>query len=317
MHIFITGGAGFIGSHLAEYLLSINYTVTVFDNLTTGKKENIQEFVGHPNFNFIFGDILDYDLLLQSTKNADCICHQAALVSVPKSINDPLLCHNLNVNGFLNLLLCAKQNNIKRIVYASSSAVYGDNQLSYKIEEQIGKHMSPYAVTKFIDEIYAKMFYDIYNIECIGLRYFNVFGPKQDPNGPYAAVIPKFILNIKNGIDSIINGDGSQTRDFVFVDNVVHANFLALTTNNNECFGQVFNIGSGHKITILELFNLINLNTTSITSNKEICSPIFGPERIGDILHSCADISKAQNYLNYIPSIDLKNGLLKTINFYI
>lgn len=310
MFILVTGGAGFIGSNIVEYLLNNHHKVRVIDNLVTGNKNNLTDFITNPNFEFIYGDITNLENLRNVCKNIDLICHQAAIGSVPGSINDPLSSHNSNINGFLNLLLVAKENGIKRIVYASSSAVYGDDNIIPKIENSIGKQLSPYAITKYVNELYARIFTELYDMECIGLRYFNVFGPKQDPNGPYAAVIPKFISCLKNGDRPIINGDGSYTRDFTYVKNIVEANYLALTTNNKLCYGTVFNIGAGIKISILEMFNIIK---KELESNIE---PIYGEYRIGDIPHSNADISKAKNILGYNPNISFEDGIKETLEYY-
>ncbi len=306
--VLITGGAGFIGSHIVKYLLEQNVKkIRVLDNLSTGKMDNIQNFIN--NIEFIYGDISNLEICRKAVNNIDIICHQAALGSVPRSVDDPLLSHISNVNGFLNILIAAKENNIKRIVYASSSSVYGDDNNLPKTEELIGNVLSPYAATKKIDEIYAGVFTKCYNMEIIGLRYFNVFGPNQDPNGVYAAVIPKFINLINNNISPIINGDGSFSRDFTYVDNVVNANLLAMTTNNQEAFGNVFNIGTGGNITILELFNIIKREL------KTDINPIFGEERQGDISHSHANINKAKYILNYEPIITFNEGIIKTIKF--
>ncbi len=285
--------------------------VRVLDNLCTGKIENIQEMLNnYTNIEFMYGDISNLENCRNAVKNIDIICHQAALGSVPRSVNDPLSTHISNVNGFLNILIAAKEVGIKRVVYASSSSVYGDDTRLPKTEENIGNVLSPYAATKKIDEIYGGVFTKCYSMECIGLRYFNVFGPKQDPNGPYAAVIPKFISSLKNGIRPTINGDGLYSRDFTYVDNVVQANYLALTTQNSNSFGQIFNIGAGGRITILEMFNTIK-NTLGYD-----LEPVFGPSRVGDIPHSNADISKASNMLGYNPKVSFEQGIIKTINYY-
>ena len=310
MKVLLTGGAGFIGSHLCDYLLENGYEVRVIDNLITGNKKNIEHHFNNKNFDFCYGDITNLETIRKVLDGIDIICHQAALGSVPRSVEDPLSSHNANVNGFLNILLAAKEKNIKRIVYASSSSVYGDEQELPKIENKIGKQLSPYAITKYIDELYAKNFTELYNMECIGLRYFNVFGPRQDPNGAYAAVIPKFITSLKNNKQPIINGDGSYSRDFTYVKNVIEANYLALTTTNNKCFGQVFNIGAGGRITILEMFNSIkNILNLDI-------KPILGENRKGDIPHSNANINKASEFLGYNPKISFNEGIKLTIDYY-
>lgn len=310
--ILITGGAGFIGSNILEYLINQDIKIIrILDNLSTGNKNNIQTFLDkNKNIEFLQGDISNLDICREAVKNIDIICHQAALGSVPRSLDDPLMTHISNVNGFLNILIAAKEAGIKRIVYASSSSVYGDDDTLPKNEKITGEVLSPYAATKAIDEIYANVFSKCYGMECIGLRYFNVFGPKQDPNGQYAAVIPKFITLVKNNESPVINGDGSFSRDFTYVENVVMANYLAMTTENKECFGTVLNIGAGGRITIIGLINIIK---EILNSDVEL---LYKEERKGDIPHSNADISKAKNLLNYKPKIDFYDGIKKTIDFY-
>lgn len=304
LNFLVTGGAGFIGSNIVQYLVDNNAKyIKIIDNLSTGKIDNIKPFLNNSNLEFVYGDITNYAFCLNVTCNIDIICHQAALVSVNKSINEPLDFHNTNVTGFINILEAARNNNIKRIVYASSSSVYGNDKQIQKKENIIGNQLSPYGVTKYIDELYANIYTKLYNMQCIGLRYFNVFGPKQNLNGQYAAVIPTFIDNIVRNIQPIIYGDGSNTRDFTFVKNIVLANIQAMLTNNELCFGQVFNIGCGSSISILKLFKIINKKL-----NKNI-KPIFHKQRIGDIKDSLADISKAKYLLNYKPVIDLNDGL--------
>ena len=312
LNILITGGAGFIGSNILETLLKKGAkSVRILDNLVTGKMENIEFLLDmYNNLEFMYGDISDLESCRKAVKGIDVICHQAALGSVPRSIKDPLQSHISNVNGFLNILIAAKEEGIKRIVYASSSSVYGDCPLLPKIEDNTGNVLSPYAATKAIDQIYAGVFTRCYGMECIGLIYFNIFGPRQDPNGEYAAVIPKFIKLMKNGKQPTINGDGSFSRDFTYVDNTIQANILALTTKNKECFGEVFNIGAGGQITLLELIEVIK---TELNSNIE---PILGQNRPGDIPHSNADISKAKNMLGYNPKISFNEGMKKLITYY-
>jgi UDP-N-acetylglucosamine 4-epimerase len=310
--ILITGGAGFIGSNLVEQLLKMEIKlVRVLDNLSTGKIENIRKFMENDNFEFINGDINDKEIVLKAMKGIDIICHQAALGSVPRSIDLPYNTHNTNVNGFFNILLCAKEIGIKRVVYASSSSVYGDDTTLPKTEDNIGKQLSPYAVSKYVDELYGQVFTRCYNMECIGLRYFNIFGPKQDPNGQYAAVIPKFIDLIKNKKSPVINGDGSFSRDFTFVQNAINANILAMTTQNEKAFGSNFNIGTGGQVTILELFNIIKQH---MGSNIE---PTFVEIRDGDIPHSNANILKASIILDYLPLINFESGIKKTVEYHI
>ena len=258
----------------------------------------------------MYGDISNIDVCRKAVKNIDIISNQAALGSVPRSVNDPLSSHSANVNGFLNILIAAKEEGIKRIVYASSSSVYGDHPKLPKIEENTGNVLSPYAATKAIDEIYAGVFTRCYDIECIGFRYFNVFGPRQDPNGAYAAVIPKFIKLMKEEKSPVINGDGSFSRDFTYVENIVHANILGMSIDNKECYGEAFNIGAGGQYNLLQLVQILNKEL------KTDIEPIFGPNRKGDIPHSNADINKAKNMLGYNPTINFEEGVVKTVNFY-
>tara|TARA_Y100001958_G_C21247457_1_gene578804 strand:- start:1346 stop:2287 length:942 start_codon:yes stop_codon:yes gene_type:complete len=304
-NILITGGAGFIGSNIAETLLKKDVkSIRILDNLVTGKMENIQFLLdAHDNLEFMRGDIADLETCRNAVKGIDVICHQAAIGSVPRSVKDPLTSHISNVNGFLNMLIAAKEEGIRRFVYASSSSVYGDHPELPKQESKTGNVLSPYAATKAIDEIYAGVFTKCYGMECIGLRYFNIFGPRQDPDGAYAAVIPKFIKMMRAGKQPKINGDGSFSRDFTYVENAVQANILALTTTNTACCGEAFNIGAGGQTTILAMVNVIN---------KELgrnIQPIFGEQRAGDIPHSNADISKAKNMLGYHPKISFEEGM--------
>lgn len=306
LSILITGGAGFIGSNIAECLLKDHKVkkVRILDNLITGKMENIQFLLDkYDNLEFMYGDITNLEACRKAMHDIDVITHQAALGSVPRSVKDPLSSHVNNVNGFLNILIAAKEAGINRVVYASSSSVYGDHPVLPKVEENTGNVLSPYAATKAIDEIYANVFTRCYGMECIGLRYFNIFGPRQDPNGVYAAVIPKFIALMRQEKSPVINGDGSFSRDFTYVDNAVHANILALTTSNNKCFGEAFNIGAGGQTSILELVNAINKCLGSQIK------PIFGLNRQGDIPHSNADITKAETILKYKPKKTFEEGI--------
>ena len=308
----ITGGCGFIGSNIVEYLLENKASfVRVIDNLSTGNKRNIEHLLDkYANLEFMYGDITNIDVCRKAVSGIDIICHQAALGSVPRSILDPLSSHLSNVNGFLNILISAKEAGIKRVVYASSSSVYGDHPVLPKVEENTGNLLSPYAATKKIDEIYGAVFTRCYGMECIGLRYFNVFGRRQDPNGAYAAVIPKFINLMKNGNSPTINGDGNYSRDFTYIDNVIQANVISMTTQNTESFGEAFNIGVEGQTTIYELFKIIK---DELELEME---PVFGPNRSGDIPHSNADISKARKILDYNPQILFKEGIIKTIKYY-
>jgi len=309
LRILVTGGAGFIGSNIVETLLKQKVKhVRILDNLATGKMENIQFLLDkYDNLEFMYGDIANLENCRKAVKGIDVITNQAALGSVPRSVADPLSSHIANVNGFLNILIAAKEEGIKRIVYASSSSVYGDSPVLPKVEENTGNVLSPYAATKAIDEIYAQVFTRCYNMEIIGLRYFNIFGPRQDPNGAYAAVIPKFIDLMKAGTQPTINGDGTFSRDFTYVENAVQANILALTTENKECFGEAMNIGAGGQFTLLDLITILNKEL------KTDIVPIFGQERAGDIPHSNADISKAQTMLKYDPKISFEMGMKKYV----
>jgi UDP-N-acetylglucosamine 4-epimerase len=314
MKLLITGGCGFIGSNITEYFLENNLfqSIIIIDNLSTGFKKNIQNLLDkYSNLKFIEENIQDIEVCRNITKNIDAICHQAATGSVPRSINDPFFYHKNNVDGFFNLLIAAKENGCKRFVYASSSSVYGDNENLPKIEDKTGDVLSPYAATKKINEIYANIFHKCYGMEIIGLRYFNVFGEKQNPNGEYAAVIPKFIDLVKNEKSPIIYGDGSFSRDFTYVKNIIHANYLALTTTNSKCFGEVFNIGAGGRITINEIFYKI---CKFIGKNMQ---PEYQPNRKGDIPHSNASIKKANILLGYSPQYGFEEGLEKTIQYFL
>ena len=310
--ILVTGGCGFIGSNIVEVLLKSGVKkVRVLDNLSTGYLKNIKFLLDkYDNLEYMYGSITDLENCRKAVKGINVVSHQAAIGSVPRSVADPLTSHNNNVNGFFNMLLACKEEGIKRLVYASSSSVYGDEETLPKREDRTGNVLSPYAATKAIDEIYANVFTRTYNMECIGMRYFNVFGPRQDPKGAYAAVIPKFIDLMKNGKQPTINGDGSYSRDFTFIDNVVQANILALTTENEECFGQAFNIGAGGRFSILHLFNVLK---ESINFEKDV---IFGNNRAGDIPHSNADISKARELLGYNPKVSFERGIKLTLNYF-
>jgi len=312
MRILLTGGAGFIGSNLAEQLLKDKRVsaVRVLDNLATGSTKNISTLLADPKFEFIQGDIRDYKTCLEACNNIDLISHQAALGSVPRSIHDPLTTNEVNITGTLNIFTAAKEKNIKRIVYAASSSTYGDHPGLPKTEDKIGNPLSPYAVTKYVNELYARVFASLYGMEFIGLRYFNIFGPKQDPNGPYAAVVPLFTEALLNNKPPTINGDGTHSRDFTYVDNAVQANLLSLFTSNAGAINQVYNIACGQQISLLQLFEGLKKEAASSLQ------PVHGPERKGDVKHSMADISKAEKLLGYSVNVSVSEGLRKTFQWY-
>ena len=312
MRILITGGAGFIGSNLVSALLKDERVslVRVLDNLATGSMANINEFLINEKFEFKEGDIRNYQTCLDACTGIDYISHQAALGSVPRSINDPLTSNEVNITGTLNIFNAAKENNCKRVVYAASSSTYGDYPGLPKVEDKIGNPLSPYAVTKYVNELYARVYANLYGMEIIGLRYFNIFGPKQNPNGPYAAVIPLFAEALLKNMPPTINGDGSHSRDFTYVDNAVQANILSLFTNNKEAVNQVYNIACGQQTSLLELFNGLKKEAGILLD------PVYGPERKGDVKHSLADISKAKKNLGYNPAVSVQEGLTKTFNWY-
>lgn len=305
----ITGGAGFIGSNLVEYLLKNNAgKVRILDNFSTGKRSNIQDFINNSNFELIEGDIRDYATCMNAMDGIHFVSHQAALGSVPRSINDPITTNEVNITGFLNVINAVKESGVKKLVYAASSSTYGDSKILPKVESQIGKPLSPYAVTKYVNELYAQVFGDIFNVSSIGLRYFNVFGPKQDPDGAYAAVIPLFIKGAINGVPPFINGDGEQTRDFTYVQNAVQANMKALLS---EVEGhEVFNIACGERISVNGLWESIkNITETEI-------DPVYRDNRMGDVKDSLADISKAASMLHYKPNFSIQEGLSLTCEWY-
>ncbi len=308
----VTGGSGFIGSNIVEYLIKYNAgKVRVIDNLSTGFKNNIATYLASPTFEFLEEDICNYESCLKACDGIDYILHQGALGSVPRSIKNPIDSNKVNVEGTLNIFFAAKEKKVKRIVYASSSSVYGNSKELPKTEDRIGKPLSPYAVTKLANEIYADVFSKTYNMEIIGLRYFNIFGPKQNPAGPYAAVIPLFIDALLNNNSPLIFGDGEQMRDFTFVENAVQANIKALFTENKDALNQVFNIAVSEKTSVNQLFNILKTLTGSslVSIHKE--------ERVGDIKNSFADISKAKAMLGYNPEVRIEEGLKITLDSFI
>jgi UDP-N-acetylglucosamine 4-epimerase len=313
MKILITGGAGFIGSNLVKSLLNDQRVslVKVIDDLSNGYYENIEPFIGNPKFEFVKDTICNYESVLIHTKNIDLISHQAALGSVPRSISNPLLTNSVNIDGTLNMLYAAVQNNVKRVVLACSSSTYGDSIELPKKEDKIGKPLSPYAVSKYAIELYADVFHKTYGLDFIGLRYFNVFGPNQNANNPYAAVIPLFCKAFIENTPPTIFGDGKTSRDFTFVENVVNANILSLFTNDSVALNQVYNIACGEQTTLVEMIDYLN----EITNNNLI--PIFQEHRKGDVKHSLADISKIQSKLGYVPEVYFKEGLKLAYEWYL
>ena len=316
MKILITGAAGFIGSNLTEYMLDKGYAVVGLDNYATGFEHNILPFIEHPNFTFIPADIRDLETFVTAAQGVDCILHQAALGSVPRSIKDPLTSNEVNVNGFLNLLEAAKKNKVKRVVYAASSSTYGDSTTLPKVEDNIGKPLSPYAVTKYVNELYADVFAKTYGMEIIGLRYFNVFGRRQTPNGAYAAVIPKFIGQFLNGEAPVINGDGNYSRDFTYIDNVLEMNYLAMTNQNPKAVNQVYNTAVGDRITIKQMTETIQSGLTDYDPKIQEIDIKFGPTRVGDVPHSQASIEKAKKLLGYQPTHNFQQGLTASLAWY-
>ena len=314
--VLVTGGAGFIGSNLCENLLEHGNKVTCMDNFLTGKKSNIAHLIGHGNFTLLEGDIRNPHDCNKATDGIEIVLHQAALGSVPRSINDPITTNEININGFLNMLYSSKEHGVKRFVYAASSSTYGDSKELPKKEEVIGMPLSPYAVTKYVNELYAHVFSNLYGIETIGLRYFNVFGRKQDPNGAYAAAIPKFIKAFMNYESPKINGDGSQTRDFTYIDNVIQANHLAGSTQNKDALNKVFNIACGDQSILLDLVENLRLLLSNFDSKIASVKITHGPERVGDVKHSLASIEKAQSLLNYQPTHNVSKGLNEAIEWY-
>ena len=313
--ILITGGAGFIGSNLCGYFLEHNEVVCL-DNFSTGHRHNIEQFLSNPNFTLIEGDIRNLETCEKAVLGIDFVLHQAALGSVPRSINDPITTNEVNVSGFLNMLIASRNANVKRFIYAASSSTYGDSEKLPKIEEVIGKPLSPYAVTKYVNELYADVFSKTYGMETIGLRYFNVFGRNQDPNGAYAAVIPKFVAQFLNHESPVINGDGNFSRDFTYIDNVIQMNELAMLTENKSAINTVYNTAFGERTTLNELVN--SLREFLSTYDNEIANVpiIYGENRVGDIPHSLASIEKAKELLNYQPKFSMREGLKEAVKWY-
>jgi UDP-N-acetylglucosamine/UDP-N-acetylgalactosamine 4-epimerase len=313
----ITGGAGFIGSNLAEYLIRHQAgRVRVLDNLSTGHLKNIQPFSSHSSFEFINGDIRDLKTCQAAVADMDFVLHQAALGSVPRSIIDPVTTNEVNISGFLNMLVAVKESGVERMVYAVSSSTYGDSKELPKVEEKIGNPLSPYAVTKYVNELYANVFAATYKMELIGLRYFNVFGQRQDPNGAYAAVIPKFTNQLLNNQSPVINGDGNHSRDFTFIENVVQANILALFSKNQDALNTVYNIAYGEQTTLNQLVLFLKKYLSVSDPSVADIKVIHGPNREGDIPHSLASIEKAKLYLGYSPVFNFSEGLKIAVDWY-
>jgi UDP-N-acetylglucosamine/UDP-N-acetylgalactosamine 4-epimerase len=314
--VLITGGAGFIGSNLCEHFLSKGFQVTCLDNFATGHRHNIESFFQNKNFKLIEGDIRDLATCHQAVKEVDYVLHQAALGSVPRSINDPITTNDVNVSGFLNMLVAARDAKVKRFVYAASSSTYGDSEALPKVEDVIGKPLSPYAITKYVNELYAEIFSRTYGLETIGLRYFNVFGRRQDPNGAYAAVIPKFVMQLMDEESPVINGDGLFSRDFTYIDNVVQMNELAMLTENPNAINTVYNTAYGDRTTLNQMVTLLKAYLAEFNSKIASVEIIYGPNRAGDIPHSLASIEKAKQLLQYNPKFSFSDGLKEAVDWY-
>jgi len=314
--VLVTGGAGFIGSNLCEYLIENKATVRCLDNFATGHRKNIEHLLDKENFTLIEGDIRTLATCQQACKGVDYVLHQAALGSVPRSIEDPITSNEVNINGFLNMLVAARDQEVKRFVYAASSSTYGDSEALPKIENNIGKPLSPYAITKYVNELYADNFKRTYNLDTIGLRYFNVFGRKQDPNGAYAAVIPKFVMQFMKYESPVINGDGTYSRDFTYIDNVIQMNMLAITTGNQEALNEVYNTAVGDRTTIKDMAEKLRTFLSEFDSKIAEVEIKHGPNRQGDIPHSLASIAKAQQKMHYQPTHKFDEGLKEAVNWY-
>lgn len=314
--ILITGGAGFIGSNLCEYFLNSGQKVICLDNFSTGHHHNIKDFIANPNFKLIEGDIRNIIDCNLAVSGVDYVLHQAALGSVPRSISDPITTNDVNVSGFLNMLVSARDAKVKRFIYAASSSTYGDSEGLPKVEDVIGKPLSPYAITKYINELYAEIFSKTYGLETIGLRYFNVFGRKQDPKGDYAAVIPKFVMQLMNYESPVINGDGNYSRDFTYIDNVIQMNALAISSNDPNAINTVYNTAFGDRNTLNDLVGYLKKYLTEFDSKIADVPIIYGKNRSGDIPHSLASIDKAKNMLGYNPKYSLEEGLKEAIAWY-
>ncbi len=314
--ILVTGGAGFIGSNLCEKFLSNNIKTVCLDNFSTGKQHNIEPFLKNKDFTLIEGDIRNIDDCHKACEGVDFVLHQAALGSVPRSINDPATTNDVNISGFLNMLIASRDANVKRFVYAASSSTYGDHEALPKVEDIIGKPLSPYAITKYVNELYADIFNKTYGLDTIGLRYFNVFGRRQDPNGAYAAVIPKFVQQLVKHESPFINGDGSYSRDFTYIDNVVQMNLKAITSQNKASYNQVYNVAFGERTTLLELTTLLKEYLSEFDPEIKNVEVKHRDNRVGDIPHSLASIDKAKKLLDYNPEYSVSDGLKEAVNWY-
>ena len=315
-NILVTGGAGFIGSNLCEELINLGANVTCLDNFSTGFRENLDTIKDHPNFKLIEGDIRNLEDCKLACENQDFVLHEAALGSVPRSINDPITSNDVNVGGFLNMLVAARDANVKRFVYAASSSTYGDSESLPKVEDVIGKPLSPYAITKYVNELYADVFKRTYDFDTIGLRYFNVFGRKQNPNGAYAAVIPKFVMQLMNHESPVINGGGEYSRDFTYIDNVILMNLLALTSDNSASVNQVYNTAFGERTTLNDLVSNLKEYLSDFDPKIADVEVIYGDYRKGDVPHSLASIDKAKKLLEYQPKHSMKEGLKEAVKWY-
>lgn len=314
--ILVTGGAGFIGSNLCESLLELNAKVKCLDNFSTGHRHNLAAFKEKPDFSLIEGDIRNLETCKKACEGVDYVLHEAALGSVPRSINDPITSNEVNISGFLNMLVAARDAGVKRFVYAASSSTYGDSENLPKVEDEIGKPLSPYAITKYVNELYADIFKSAYNLDTIGLRYFNVFGRKQDPNGAYAAVIPKFVMQFMKHESPVINGDGTYSRDFTYIDNVLQMNLLAITTDNPEAVNEVYNTAVGDRTNLVELTQLLKKYLSEYDSEIEKVDVKHGPNRPGDIPHSLASVKKAKQLLGYQPTHNIEKGIKEAVKWY-
>lgn len=314
--ILVTGGAGFIGSNLCEKLIELGAKVTCLDNFSTGHRKNLEAFEKDPKFKLIEGDIRDFETCQNATQNVDYILHEAALGSVPRSLKDPITSNEVNVSGFLNMLVAAKESGVKRFVYAASSSTYGDSENLPKVEDKIGKPLSPYAITKYVNELYADIFKTAYDLDTIGLRYFNVFGRKQDPNGAYAAVIPKFVMQFMKHESPVINGDGTYSRDFTYIDNVIQMNLLAITAEEEKAVNEVYNTAVGDRTNLLELTQLLKKHLSEYDPEISKVEIKHGPNRPGDIPHSLASVEKAKELLNYSPTHKIDAGLKEAVSWY-